>query len=331
MTTSELLAAAWKTLEEENYSLAGNYERRIFAHTTYSLFAGLTKPSNLIQLSMDVTIAQASKVEDEEVRGFRFYRDAPVDGQVRLRIELTDESYRDIFLVVSSDILDRLLEYKDGTQAAVVLQRRVDHWKKFMQASGPEGLTRSKQIGLYGELLVLRSLLDFQDNKEMALESWLGPNGSNQDFVLEARAIEVKTTASNEPTRVQISNERQLDTVGLSLLFLCHVIIDERTNAGIALPTLVDEIISILPDNLSATFLDLLAKAGYLNVQRDLYGKRGYIERGRIYYQVTDGFPRIIPADLMGGVNEVSYQIDLSAAKEMKRPERNVLSSYLIA
>lgn len=118
MTTSELLTEAWKTLEEENYSVAGNYERRIFAHSPYSLFAGLNRPSNLVQLSLDVTIAQASMVEDEEVRGFRLHRDASGAGQVRLRIELTDASYRDIFLVVSSDILDRLLESKDESQAA---------------------------------------------------------------------------------------------------------------------------------------------------------------------------------------------------------------------
>ena len=328
MTTSELLAATWKALEDEGFSLVGNYERRICSHTAYSLFAGLSRPTNLIQFSLIVTSAQATRIDDEDLRGFRIFRDAPVDGQVRIRIELTDVSYRDIFLVVSSDILDRLLSINDESQSTVILQRRIDHWKKFMQASGPEGLTRSEQIGLYGELLVLRSLLEFPGNEDIALESWLGPNGSNQDFVLGAHAIEVKTTASNEPTRVRISNERQLDTIGLSLLFLCHIGVDEKAYAGISLPTLVDEIISVLPRHLSATFIDTLAIAGYLNVQRDLYEAIGYIERIRVYYQVSEGFPRIIPSDLMDGVSEVSYQIDLSAAKTLKRPEQHVLSYY---
>lgn len=330
MTTSEVLSATWNALDEEGFSLPGNYERRIYPHSAYSLFAGISRPSNLIQFSLVVTVTQAARVRDEEARGFRLHRDTLADGHVRLRIELTEVSYRDVFLVVSSDILDKLLEINDENQTVVILQKRIDHWKKFMQASGPEGLTRSRQIGLFGELLVLRSLLAFPSNEDIALESWLGPNGSNQDFVLGDHAIEVKTTASNEPTRVQISNERQLDTVGLSLLFLCHIGVDEKAHTGLTLPSLVEEILNALPSHLSTTFLDSLAKAGYLNDQRDRYETRGYIERSRIYYQVSEEFPRIIPADLVMGVSEVSYQIDLSAAKALRRPEPNVLSSYFM-
>ena len=329
MTTSDLLAKTWQALENENFDLPGNYERRILSHSAYSIFAGINRPSKLIQLSLTVTIAEAAKVHDQEVKGFRLIRDhVPSEATVRLRIELTDLSYEDIFLLIASDILDKLLEINDENQTATILERRIEHWKKFMQASGPGGLTRSQQIGLFGELLILKSLQTVAGMQEHSKNSWCGPSGTNQDFINGDRAIEVKTSASNEMSRIRITNEFQLDSVGLNRLFLCHICVDEKKNAGISLPVLIDEIRNGLTGHLLAIFLDSLAEVGYHDSQKNLYEHVGYTERSRIYYRVSDSFPRILPSSLMDGVNEVSYQVDLSAAKTLKVSEVDVFSSF---
>lgn len=329
MTISEVLSSAWKALEEEDYRLAGCYERRIFAHSAHSLFAGIARPSNLLQLSLDVSVAQSARVVEEETKGFRLRREhSPITGKARLRLEITNISYRDIFLVVSSDILAKILEVHDERQAVAVLRQRLSHWKRFMQASAPDGLPKSEQIGLFGELLVLRSMLVLSNYNDAALASWQGPHGANQDFIHRYRAIEVKTTASNEPTRVSISNERQLDSHGLSLLVLCHICVDERVQAGMSLPLLVDEITATLATHQVPSFQDSLLEAGYHDSQRHLYHDRGFIERSRSYYKVSGDFPRITPSDLRVGVSEVRYHIDLSGSIHLKDAESQIFDLY---
>lgn len=329
MTTSDLLAETWKALENEGFDLPGNYERRILSHSAYSIFAGINRPSKLIQLSLAVSVVQAAKVHDQEVKGFRLSREhLPTEASVRLRIELTDLSYGDIFLLVSSDILDKLLEVNDTSQTVTILESRIEHWKKFMQASGLGGLTKPQQIGLFGELLILKSLQSVHGMQECSIHSWCGPSRTNQDFVNSDTALEVKTTASNEISRVRITNEFQLDQVGRDKLFLCHICLDEKKHAGISLPTLIDEISNGLPSHLQAVFLDSLAEVGYHGSQKNLYEQVGYTERSRIYYRVSDDFPRIVPTGLMDGVSEVSYLIDLSSAKNSKVSESDVFFSF---
>ncbi|MDO9354951.1 MAG: PD-(D/E)XK motif protein [Solirubrobacteraceae bacterium] len=329
MRISEVLAATWDALKDESFSLPGYYERRVFADSAHSLFVGITRPSNLLQLCMDVSIAQAGRVVEDESKGFRLRREeSPTAGKARLRLELTTASYGDIFLVVSSDILTKILQAHDEQEAIVALRRRIEHWRRFMQASGPDGLSRFEQIGLFGELLVLRSLLKVPNNNEDALISWLGPKGANQDFILRDRAIEVKTTTGNEPTRVQISNERQLDTRGLALLILCHICVDERIKSGTTLPALVEQISHTLAQHHVHLFLDCLLAVGYHDSQRHLYLDAGFIERDRNYYQVTGDFPRLTTADLRDGVSEVRYQVDLSSAAPLKVSESQVIASF---
>lgn len=330
MTTSEVLASAWKSLEEEAYGLPGFYERRILANCEYCLFAGVARPSNLFQLSMDIETTKDAKLAGQETKGFRLYCEhSPTAGKIRLRLEVVDKSYRDLFLAVSSDILDKMLEVHDEQKAVAVLQLRIEHWKRFLEASGATGLSSSEQIGLFGELLLLRTLIAIPQFSDRALASWQGPKRANQDFMHGGRAIEVKTSAGNEPTRVRIANERQLDSLGLSSLVLCHVRVDRRNQVGKSLPVLVDEISSMISSHLVPSFLDSLVDAGYHDSQKHLYADIGFVERDRNYYQVRDGFPRITSSDLRIGVSEVSYIIDLSAASSLRTSESEVVERFL--
>jgi len=330
MTTSEVLASAWKALEEEAYGLPGFYERRILANCEYSLFVGVARPSNLLQLSMDIATTKDAKLAGQETKGFRLYcEQSPTAGKIRLRLEVVDKSYRDLFLVVSSDILDKMLEVHDERKAVAVLQLRIEHWKRFLEASSAAGLSAFEQIGLFGELLLLRTLIAIPQFRDRALASWQGPKRANQDFMHSGRAIEVKTSAGNEPTRVRIANERQLDSHGLSSLVLCHVRVDRRNQTGTSLPALIDEISGMLSPHLVPSFLDSLMDAGYHDSQKHLYADIGFVQRDRSYYQVRDDFPRITSSDLRVGVSEVGYLIDLSAASSLRTLESDVVDQFL--
>jgi hypothetical protein len=328
MTSSDVLPDIWAILKNESHELSGCYERRICADSRYSLFAGISKPSGLVNLSLTCSSGQASKVQEQELKGFRLIKESLKDELTRIRIELTQKAYQDIFQWVASDILDKLLEYNNENEAAVIIEKRIEHWKKFIQSSGPDGLSRNAQIGLFGELLILSSQLNFSSNKSSILDAWLGPNASNHDFVMGLTALEVKTTTGNEPTRVHISNEYQLDHSGFENLFLCHIRLDEKQDSGTTLPVLIDEILDSLPKMLRISFIDSLRALGYLDKQRGLYESRGYFERSRNFYKVSEGFPTITRATLASGVSEVSYQIDLSGLAEYRKSEQQVLQLY---
>lgn len=328
MTSSDILSDIWAVLKDESHDLSGYYERRIYASSIYSLFAGINKPSDLVNFSLICSAKQALKIQEQVLKGFRLIKENLSENLTRIRIELTQKTYQDIFQWVASDILDKLLEYNNENEAAVIVEKRIDHWKKFIQASGPDGLSRNDQIGLFGELLILSSQLNFSSNKSSILDSWLGPDASNHDFVMGTTALEVKTTTGNEPTRVHISNEYQLDSTGFQNLFLCHIRLDEKQDSGTSLPVLIDEILDSLPETLRISFIESLAILGYLDKQRGLYENRGYFERSRSYYLVTEGFPRITREALLNGVNQVSYQIDLSCVMENRKTEQHVLQIY---
>lgn len=328
MKSSDILSDIWASLKIEKDEYGGYYERRIYASSKYSLFAGIYKPSNLVNFSLICSTKQALKIQDQTLKGFKIIKESLTDDQTRIRVELTQAAYQDIFQWVASDILDKLIEYNNENEAAVILEKRVEHWKKFIQASGPDGLSKNQQIGLFGELLILNSQLNFTSNRNSILDAWLGPDASNHDFVLGKNAIEVKTTTGNEHTRVHISNEYQLDSTGFERLFLCHVRLDERQGSGTSLPVLIDEIMELLPDILKISFIESLAILGYVDKQRGFYEASGYFERARSYYLVTEGFPKITRETLASGVNQVSYQIDLSCAVQNKKTEQQVLQAY---
>lgn len=328
MTSSDILSGTWATLKDEPNNLMGYYERRICAGSKYSLFAGICKPSDLVNFSLICATTQASKIQEQELKGFRLVKESLKDELTRIRIELTQKSYQDIFQWVASDILDKLIEFNNESEAAFVMEKRIEHWKRFIQASGPDGLSLNAQVGLFGELLNLNTHLNFTNNKSGALDAWLGPDASNQDFVLGNSALEVKTTTGNEPSRVQISNEYQLDISGFDNLFLCHVRLDEKNDSGMTLPELIDKILDGLPEMLKSLFIDSLTRGGYLDRQRGLYETRGYFERSRDFYSVSEGFPAVTRKILASGISKVSYQIDLSSAGEYRISEQEVLKLY---
>lgn len=328
MTTSELIEDAWCGLVRESNTLAGYYERRILAHTSYSIFVGHSLPSGYFKLSFAIPIDQPLTNMEEEVEGFRVFTETiPHEELPRVSIEITSLAYRDIFTVLAADLIDRLIEVNDSTQLLSILHKRIAHWKRFL-ASGLNGMSRESQIGLFGELLILKELMAVHGKQDEAVNSWIGPIKKNQDFVLLRNAIEVKTTSSNDISTVQISNEFQLDTSTFDHLFLCHVTIEERANSGVTLPALIEEISISLNRHSRVQFLDFLEEAGYSCSQRNLYVNTGYIERTRNYYLVSDLFPRVTPNMLMAGISTIKYCVDMSNVKHLRTSQTSVFEAY---
>ena len=328
MTTSSILKSVWGVLEAESEQRPGVYERRVFAHTGFEVFAGLVRPMMRLRLSIIVPSTVPTDGLERETRGFRVHRHyVATDRSTRVTLELGHQAFRELFEVVAEDVATRILASHDESAAVAAMRERLNHWERFMRTAGPEGLSREDQIGLFGELTFLGTLLRASIPADSAVAWWKGPASENQDFQVGARALEVKTTTGNAATSVRVSNELQLDDTDCQPLFLLHVWLKELDGGGTSLPQLVDDVAALLHGAAAQQFADRLVQAGYHEVHRSLYEETGYMERARRYYRVDGVFPRIRSADLRPGVSKVKYWIHLAGFEAFALEETVVIET----
>jgi len=327
MTVSEVLAGTWLALRKDVQALPGVYERRVFAHSRFSIHVGVSQPTGVSLLVLIVSRrAMAGRLEIE-TRGFKLSVEAASEpGHVRVRLEETHRSFSDLFSQLCVDVVTAVLAAADERQAVDALRVRVEHWQRFMERAG-EGLSASRQLGLYGELCFLRALIRAGCSPAKAMDGWRGPLAANHDFMYGRVAVEIKSTASNVASRVPIANERQLDDTGTEVLLLCHQSFDRREHTENTLPALVEEVSRMVGDALIPVFEDRLLLAGYHRSQAGLYSDVGYTSRGCNYYRISEAFPRIVPRDLRSGVYDVQYWIDLSGATDCMVPDAIALGT----
>jgi hypothetical protein len=181
---------------------------------------------------------------------------------------------------------------------------------------------------LFGELYVLRQMLQGDSG---AVAFWTGPTGSAQDFHRGVDAVEVKTTLSPEGRRIRVNGIDQLDLATPGRLVLRWFRL--RTDQGVSVPALVDEIAELADD--APGFRKLLLEFGYRDAAREIYACRVFDVIEERAYEVGPGFPRIVAGGLVGdatlaGVGPVEYVVDLdSAPAEAARLDGEALARFL--
>jgi hypothetical protein len=182
----------------------------------------------------------------------------------------------------------------------------------FFERHGQEGLSSEEQIGLYGELWWLQRMIQAGMEFVAAVNSWKGCRRNYHDFETNGHAVEVKTTITKEPRKVQINNERQLDDRGLNSLHLFVLTLAKSSAGGETLPGLVQSLRSILSEKpVAYTFEHSLREAGYLDIHTHLYNNSSYTVIKEELFHVSEGFPRI--TDVPQGLGDLHYTVVLSA------------------
>lgn len=327
MKVSEVLETAVTEVTADAREVGGLYERRVFAESPHELHVTLAKPSGFHGICLGVHHSAISGRCDVDTRAFRVWIEPTgAQARVRVRLEETHGGFGDLFRQLRDDVVRAILQCSSEEGAVVALRSRVSHWERFMERAA-DGLSDTDQIGLYGELRMISRLLECGASPSQVLSSWKGPLAGNHDFEIEGRALEVKSTVANADTKVVISNERQLDSFGLSVLFLAVVSLDRRQGAGQTLPELIDDLRNRLDGANSITFEDRLLAAGFHHSKVAMYSAFGYQVRRSRFFMVGEGFPRIIPADLKPAVHDVSYCVETSGAATYLVPERVALGA----
>ncbi len=241
-------------------------------------------------------------------------------GDIILLLELQQADAIDVFGTFVARVceeMDSLPNPADAVRAVIAL---VERWKEFF-AGNSELLSEGHQTGLYGELHLMVRLHAAGVPINQLVKAWTGSKRTNQDYEFGDVSIEVKSTTAVDATTVNITNIRQLDETGLELLLLNRMLLDARQGNERTLPVLIETLRATIAEQAPEMALDFeekILRAKYRNEHAGHYANRSYTERALEFYEVREGFPRLLESSLPTGVTKAAYEITLEHCKSFK-------------
>lgn len=238
------------------------------------------------------------------------------NGLWALELQLMQKEYEEEFLCLGWDIITYSNHSKNPVDDLI---RRYLSWQRLLQYAGKNLMSFSRQKGLVGELLFLKTSFESR-GIEKSLYAWTGPDGSDQDFVFADTWNEVKSV-SLAAESVKISSFEQLCQERDGVL---SVFVLEKTTPGndrIVLPYLVKEIRGQLENQseIRDLFDMKLFKYGYRIKDENEYEKNCFRFVERIDYSVNCEFPKLTRENIAPEIVSGEYSISLAAINRFRR------------
>ncbi len=271
---------------------------------------GYTPQTKTRFLQLDIPSKMASRSFQRRTQAVLLEQVTLGDGNEVLLLVLQEPGLTDVFSLFVDDVLHHLQQAEDAAHAATLLQTRFEHWQQLFAKLSSDLISLEIQRGLYGELVILRQLLDHHSNHPAIWDCWRGPYSDNHDFSMNGVALEVKSSVASSPI-MHISNELQLDMTGWTVLVLCLVHLNEARGSDRTLSSLIHELIERGAGRpaIQQTFRSKLGKIGVEQRHYELFTELGYEVRSTSFYGVTDGFPSIRRSSLSNSVKKVTYEL----------------------
>jgi hypothetical protein len=190
---------------------------------------------------------------------------------------------------------------------------RVGAWQEFMR-KGTQTLSPEAEIGLIGELTLLRVIIEAGVAPASAIKSWVGPLDGIQDFEIGTGALEVKATLSAAGFPARIGSLEQLDDSTRQPLFVAGARL-RQTESGQNLPGFVETMRQAIKADAEAQrlFSERLLAAGYIDSHADRYSRK-FEQAGTRVVEVSGNFPRMTSGTVPAGIMKAMYEIDLDKA-----------------
>jgi len=257
------------------------------------------------------------------------YEDTSFENSWLLCATITDRDKKSEFSYMCENIIQTVLKESNIKSAVATFANTLIKWKNLFDKIRTGGLSREEQQGVYGELCMLHKFLVNTDDLYSSVNYYIGTDKALRDFQGSNWAVEVKTTATNNPQLLRINGERQLDDTMIEHLFLFHCSVETSKMSGETLPDKVRSIRNLLSSDLAALslFNSKMFEAGYLDAQETKYLEQHYKFRKECFYSVKGNFPRICENELRSGVGNVQYGITISDCEPYIVSEMFVLNN----
>lgn len=233
------------------------------------------------------------------------------DGKYAISFTLVNRRQEDVFISMSSDIIEYSKDETTHNGALSKVLRRYSQWLKLLDHKRSTLLSANAQKGLIAELSFLRETIDRGTSPVDAIAGWVGPDGADQDFVYTDRWYEIKATGVSS-SAVTISSIEQLDNTETGELVVYRIDKCAPTQSGsITLYQIVHDIIAKLVQSpgIIDDFVLKLASVGYIDMKE--YDTVFFVIASKQYYLVNDTFPKLCRMDLPKEITSAEYQIDL--------------------
>ena len=248
--------------------------------------------------------------------GLRVKIFSPVDeSRTGIIIQLVERGQHEIFYRFCLDVIAATRLAKTEEEAVERFLTRVWRWHRLLRSGRDGKLSAEEQKGLIGELGVLdRHLVPVLGAME-AVKCWTGPLGAPKDFEIGTVCVEAKARRIAATPHVMISSEHQLDSSGISILFLHVTEVTSAANGMLGAATVTQIAnrvrVKIASHDLAAAeaFEERLAAAG-LDLMDD-YSDELWLQGQEYLFEVRDGFPRVTPIMFPAGVENLRYSISL--------------------
>lgn len=233
-------------------------------------------------------------------------------GYQRLVLALDRQVDRDLFESLCRALAFALLSASDSATALAIALAHLKRWKQFLAGRGGQHLSDEALRGLFAELVFLRELIANLGSKD-AVEAWLGPERSHQDFIFGNTSVEIKSLSGKERGEVRISSEDQLEGLNDNL-FLRIYRLSALPDAIGALS--LNDIVTIVQSELTSAeaitaFERKLVAHGYAPLME--YDAPKFALSEIRTFAVQDGFPRLARSELPSGIAKVTYAVRLEA------------------
>lgn len=193
-------------------------------------------------------------------------------------------------------------------------------------------LSKEQQLGLYGELLFLRSLLHVVG--PAGVIGWTGRNieiPDRHDFRFKDIDLEVKTTKRNQRIHMIHGMEQLHPSLGHTLYLLSIKLENAGLENGKSLVEIINDIRSFL-DGFAIEkkeFEERLLWTGYKDVDAEFYGEKLTLSNPPVVILVDDTFPKItkevlestLSSEKLSRISDVSYWVNVEGLGNIQGSE----------
>jgi hypothetical protein len=311
----EELRTAWRALSGRE-SKEGWLTIAVATGCACRVLAGRRFPANEEAVLFGFRAASHPIGDLPQGRGFEVCTaDLEGEGDERLWVALCRQSAGslDLFETMAEDVISMLGRLRGVNEPAILrgFLERVRAWQEFMRRGADGTLSQEAELGLVGELEMLRELIAAGVSEHEVVDAWKGPLEAVHDFSLKGGAIEVKSTISPAGFPARMASLEQLDDSRVRWLFLAGLRfrLDPR---GLTLPELARSISGQLASSppVEQAFQNLVLRAGLSWAVAGRYTRRFWRCEMRVL-EVADGFPRLTRAQVAREILSARYEIDL--------------------
>lgn len=335
MKINYIISEIWKELEEQKN--IGLVKRLYSSEISFPIYATFQYPDKFYGIAFNfsrdihIDVSLFNKLSQLKVL---LLVDTTFNNSQLLVIQLLTPENHDVFAVLCENLIKSIISIDSELKRSKSIINQLAKWKALFEKYNNNGLSESEQQGLYGELHFLEKTLTINEIDPLfVLVRWVGVDKELRDFQSNDWALEVKTTSTNNPQKITINGERQLDETHIRNLNLFHLSVEVSKTNGQTLCQKILQLRELLKNNIPALqlFNSKLFEVGYFDKHELNYIYRSYKIRSENYYKIENEFPRIKENELRKGISDVRYSIILSMCNEYLIPEQEVINSIILS